>query len=179
MGINAVFFRYAKLAGGEEILARSVFVQDTVGVGERRNQRPPVAELLAIADGRKVRSLVDSCRGMSAVWDEDPSNMWGGSLTYSLTTPLGWRILCRTNVAGKKRSSPEGTLDVWIWFKNVAEVGGLDQEMIGNTLAHDHPQLAGFAEYRIIRLNSSDQAEKLVHQLKAWTQGTPSQHAVA
>jgi hypothetical protein len=180
VSINAVFFKYVKLASGEEILARSVLVPDAVETGHPPPMpQPPIADLLAIADSRKVRALVDICRGMSVVWDEWQSNQWGGSFSYSLTAPVGWRMLCRTNVAGNKRSSPEGTLDVWIWFKNVAEVTGLDPEMIGNMLAHDHPQLAAFEKYRIIRLTTSDQAGKLVQQLKAWVSGTPSQPAVA
>jgi hypothetical protein len=182
VGINAVFFKYVKLAGGEEILARSVLVPDAAGTPEPPSIQPAtpsIAELLTIADSRKVRALVDICRGMSAVWDEWPSNQWGGSFSYSLAAPVGWRMLCRTNVAGNKRSSPEGTLDVWIWFKNIAEVGSVDPEVIGNTLANGHPQLAAFEKYRIIRLTTSDQAENLVQQLKAWVSGTPSQPAVA
>jgi hypothetical protein len=178
VGINAVFFKYAKLADGYEVLGRSVLVPDAGGVGPPP-RRPSIAELLATADARKVRSLVDTFRGMGAVWDESPSKMWGGSFSYSLTAPVGWRMLCRANVSGKKRSSPEGTLDVWVWFKNIALVTGLDPAMIGDTLAHDHPQLAAFVEFRIMRLTTSDHAEKLVRQLKAWASGTQSQPAVA
>jgi len=43
-----------------------------------------------------------------------------------------------------------------VWFKNIAELTGLDPAMIGDTLAHDHPQLAAFAEYRIMRLTTSE-----------------------
>jgi hypothetical protein len=121
MGINAVFFKYAKL-GDEEILVRSVLVSEKVKPTGTRAKKPPPPpeELESSAKVRNVIELVNICRQMSAVWNEWTSAQHGGSWDYSLTTAQGWRLLSRIDVSGEGMKTPVGELDLWICCKNVA-----------------------------------------------------------
>lgn len=121
MGINAVFFKYAKL-GDEEILVRSVLVSEKVKPTGTRAKKPPPPpeELESSAKVRNVIELVNICRQMSAVWNEWTSAQHGGSWDYSLTTAQGWRLLSRIDVSGEGMKTPVGELDLWIRCKNVA-----------------------------------------------------------
>src|SRR5579872_1588260 len=86
MNINAVFFRYAKLSGGQEILARSVLVAESVlQSGKSSRNRPTVSELLQIASSHGALSMVEAFRTLAKddvyVWEE-PQSTYGGSFRY-------------------------------------------------------------------------------------------------
>jgi endonuclease NucS-like protein len=70
ININAVFFRYAKTAQGDEVLIRTVLVPDTVrGVSPARTMTE--AELLKMADDHNTRRIVEICRRLSSTADEE------------------------------------------------------------------------------------------------------------
>jgi hypothetical protein len=65
ININAVFFRYAKTAQGDEILVRTVLVPDAVRVrGTPRSDRMSEANLMALAGVHKISKLVEICRNI-------------------------------------------------------------------------------------------------------------------
>lgn len=168
--INAIFFKYARLRSGEEILARSVLVAD-----EARKERPhrgkkvSLADLLTVAKDRGVDNLLEICRHMNAIWQENPGGAYGGSLSYWVRTEAGWRLLYGINVAGKRMSppTPSGELDIWIPAENLAEVTGVEEATIRSTLARDY-QLLAQGKDCVIRLRTLAQAEALVKQLQEW-----------
>lgn len=168
--INAVFFSYAKLSTGEKILARTVLVDEQIRPPRRR--RYTLAEILKMADDRKVGNLVDICRRMRENWVEDPTSAHGASIYYSLTTPEGWRGLFGINVSGAQMKTPAGQLDVWVVTKNIAEVTAIDEDAIRSALAREHPQLNPGLEKWFTRLGTPAQAESLVHHLKEWAEAS-------
>ncbi len=62
MPVNAVFFKYARLSSGDEILARSVLVAEEVGKVRGRRSRVTLSDLRQIAEERKVLPLLEACR---------------------------------------------------------------------------------------------------------------------
>jgi len=109
MDVNAVFFSYAKLPTGEKILARTVLADEASSPVARK--RITLAEVLKLADDRRIRGIVDICRRMRDVWDEGPSATHGASIVYSLQTPNGRRGLFGLNVSGEKMKTPAEQLN--------------------------------------------------------------------
>jgi hypothetical protein len=135
--INAVFFKYAIIAG-QEILVRSMLVSDEVTKPRRAPREGKVQlapeELEKVANERKVSELVNICREMHTFWDESSTDYFPGSWRYSKTAEQGWRSLVRVDVTGNASNTPVGELDVWVRCKNVAEVTGIDEATIRSTL---------------------------------------------
>jgi hypothetical protein len=171
IGINAVFFKYAKI-GSEEILARSMLVSEEVSKDRRSpasKARPKPEDLDKIAQERNVTELVNTCRKRNAVWDEWPSPKYGGSWRYALSTEQGRRLLLRIAVSDEAMKTPAGELDVWVRPENVAEVTGTDESAVRNAFKDGYLQLAEKFGNLCIRLRTKVEAEKFVHQLKEWT----------
>lgn len=168
--INAVFFKYAKLQNQHEILVRSVLVSDEVrktqvSGGYQRSQ----TELLAMATERQTTALVEICRRMNTVWEEEGTAGYGGSFRYWAETPTGKsKVVFGINVSGKRLDAPAGQLDVWIAAASLAEVTGVSEKEIRLKLEHDRQRNPPQQIDYVIRLESPDQAEKLVKQLQAW-----------
>lgn len=59
--INAVFFSYRKLSGGEDVLLQSVWVLQYVAAARTR-RKPTEAELMTMAKENNTRDLVEVCR---------------------------------------------------------------------------------------------------------------------
>lgn len=180
MGINAVFFKYAKL-GSEEILVRSMLVSEEVRKVRSSSapRRPSPEDLTKIAAERNVTELVRICRQMSAVWDEFPSARHGDSWGYSLTTDQGWRLLLRIDVYGREMKTPDGELDLWVRYKNVAEVTATGETVVRNVLQGGYSLLAEKSGNVIIRLRTTAEAEKFVQQLKEWVSSPKPQDGAA
>lgn len=178
MGINAVFFKYAKL-GSEEILVRSMLVSEEVSEARRASapRKPKPEDLNKIAAKRNVTELVTICRQMSSVWDERPSFKHGGSWAYALTTDQGWRLMLRIDVFGGDMKTPDSELDLWLRYKSVAEATAADEAVVRNAIQVGYSLLAERSGNLIIRLRTLAEAEKLVQQLKEWASSPKPQDA--
>jgi hypothetical protein len=181
VGVNAVFFKYAQL-GSEKILARTLLVSEEVRISRQpfvRKPRPAPEDLDRIAADRNVSALVDICRQMKDVWDEEPSTILEGAWTYSLTTDKSWRLLFRIDVSGGRLKTPVGELDLWVRYKNVAEVTATDDAAVRNVLQTGYLLQAEKSGNLIIRLRTKVDAEKFVQQMKEWVSSSKLQDGIA
>jgi hypothetical protein len=180
--INAAFFTYSKLSGGNEVLARTMLVADDLrppGARPGRKQPPPTTDaLLAMADERKALPLVEVCRKAGEVWKENRGAAYGGSFTYWATNASGNSRSGFGIIPGAKYAPPPGQLDVWIPVKNLSEISGIAEDAIRKALTDQHPVRETWAIECWLRLKEIEQAIALVAQLKAWRlQADDSTHA--
>lgn len=166
--VNAVFFRYAKTRTGEEILIRTVLVPDSIRItsGPARH-KPTVAQLLTLANDRKISPLVEVLRTMSPLLGEEPTSTYKGSFRYW----YGGRMVCGVNVAGGRYEAPQGELDVWIPVAKLAEVSGTQETEIRQALKHDFSVTEGGTTDYVLRLNDTKKAAELVQRIRAWLAG--------
>ncbi len=168
--INAIFFKYVKLNSGQEIMVRSVLVTDELRKTRSSSgyTRTP-EELLSIAAQNKTTHIVEICRRMGTIWDEQGTASYGGAFRY-WTQPAAnkWKMMFGVNVAGERLHPPSGQLDVWIPTASMSEVTGIKEEIIRQKLKSEHPLEAAQPTDCIVRLKDAVQAEKLVAQLKVW-----------
>src|SRR5208337_1938336 len=99
VNLNAVFFRYAKLSTGQELLARSVLVAESVLQSATTSRREPtVSELLAMATARQVLPMVEAFRALGKddkYASEQAANAFEGSFRYWRENPesKGWKMV--------------------------------------------------------------------------------------
>jgi hypothetical protein len=172
VNINAAFFRFAKLNGGQEILARSVLVAESViQTSSSNKKKPPVSELLARAAARQVLQHVDIMRAL-AKGDRDlsetPSSTYGGSFRYWRKDIDGKpRMILGVNVSGERRDTPAGQLDIWIPANTLAQVLAVSEQE-AKTLLKQLPILDMKSSDCIIRLQSPREAESVANHIKQW-----------
>ncbi len=165
--INAVFFQYAKLSDGKEILARSLLVEDRIPPIPPPVIHPTLEQLLAMADERMTMPLVEVCRQMRDVWEETRYWTFGGSFRYWTSPPAGRKMVFGINVAGKDGPGA-GQLDAWIPFKSLADAIGVADTTIKDALTDAHPVRKMAVEDCWLRLKTVEDAQKLIGQLKQW-----------
>jgi hypothetical protein len=183
VNINAVFFRYAKLANGEEILARSVLVPESAmkpGIGSHR--KFSAAELMNMATPRQVVPMVEPLRALAKdekyVW-EDPATAYGGSFRFWRKNVDGKsKMVLGINVSGERRGTPIGKLDLWMPIGSLAEVLGM-AESEANQLLQKLPVLEIAGGDRILRLADRNAAEAVAKQLRDWFDKYPGFYARA
>lgn len=165
--INAVFFKYAKLSGGE-ILARSFLVADEARPKHRGRMSPSLDQLMAMAAERKTIELVEICRRMGESWEETCSCAYNGSLRYWASTSAGpRRMVFGVNVFGKN-NPPSGQLDIWISMRALAESSNIPETEIRKSMKENHPVLDLQVVDCWLRLKEAAQAESIVERLKSW-----------
>jgi hypothetical protein len=160
--INAVFFRYAKVFQGSEILVRTVLVPET----ERfRNPRSEMTrELLTKANDTRTAKLVDACRKMSSITEEIAAETYDGSFRYWLNGKMVFGV----NVAGGRRKAPQGELDVWIPVTTLAKFSTVSEQELRSVLKSDFQASESGVTDCIVRLKSQEQAQELVSRLRKW-----------
>ncbi|HWS17155.1 MAG TPA: endonuclease NucS domain-containing protein [Candidatus Elarobacter sp.] len=172
VNINAAFFRFAKLNGGQEILARSVLVAESViQTSSSNKKKPPISELLARAAARQVSQHVDIMRAL-AKGDRDlsetPSSTYGGSFRYWRKDIDGKpRMILGVNVSGERRDTPAGQLDIWIPANTLAQVLAVSEQE-AKTLLRQLPIFDMKSSDCIIRLQSPHEAESVADHIKQW-----------
>ena len=164
--INAVFFRYAKTAQGEEILVRTVLVPD-IARSSDSGRTVTAADLMAVANDLKIIKLVETCRKFSAVAEERARRTYGGSFRYWLKD----KMIFGVNVAGGRRKPPPGELDVWIPVPSLSGITGVPDQEIRKVLKQDFTTTESGMTDCIIRLKSSDEAQALVSRVRGWVTG--------
>jgi hypothetical protein len=183
VNLNAIFFRYAKLSSGQEILARSVLVPESIVKPVTSSPRKPsISELLATGATRQVLPIVEAFRALGKdqeyTWEE-AANAYGGSFRYWRKNVDGLaKMVLGVNVSGQRRTSPVGQLDVWIPTATLAGVLGLSDTQIKEMIN----RLSGL-EMRgsdaIVRLKDERSARELANQMEAWFQKYPGFYQAA
>ena len=110
---------------------------------------------------------------MNSIWQEQRTKTYGGSFRYWAEAPDGYdRMVYGVNVAGERMRTPSGELDVWFPTKRLSECTGIEESEIRRLLTSRHPQLVAQPTDCIIRLKNTEEADRLIQQLKAWA-GAP------
>jgi hypothetical protein len=167
--INAVFFQYARLSEGKEILARALLVPEESSPQPKiSKERLNAEELIKMAAGNGTGDLVKICRTVGDWWFEEAVSTFGGSFRYWGQSRAGQdRMVFGVNVAGKAKP-PHGQVDVWVPIPSVAEVTGqLEQDVraaLGKQpIADIH---MGKNDPCWIRLKTAEEAQALAQQLR-------------
>ena len=171
--INVVFFSYARLKDGQEVIARTVLVPDEtqqVRVGRRT---PSVAELLKMAELRQTSDMVNVCRQAASFLTEELTTAYGKSLRYWAKGPQGHRAVFGVNVSGERQKAPPGNLDVWIPTKGLSEVVGMTEEAIRDAINQRYSVQHSTNFDLVVRIHSVEQAQDLVDELKGWVSASP------
>lgn len=163
--INAIFFRYARTARGDEVLIRTVLVPEKVRAEE--SYRVPEADLMALANKLKISQLVNICRQIAGVADEGARRTYGGSFRYRFKG----KIIFGVNVAGERRKPPIGELDVWLPVPSIERTTGVPEKDIRELLHRDFQSTDSGATDCIVRLKSQEQAQALVSRIRNWVMG--------
>jgi Endonuclease NucS C-terminal domain len=174
IAINTAFFS-AFEDEGQTLLATD-WLLDQEEVAERSEAKAKVntAEILALAEDRKITKLVEICRQLSSDTEEKPAPAYGGSLRYWLKG----KMVVGVNIAGGRRSPPLGELDVWLQVMKMAEVVSVPAEKIRQTLKREFAAMdAGLTEC-IVRIKSPQEAQHLVAVIREWIR-TRAQESVA
>lgn len=185
VNLNALFFRYAKLPTGQEILARSVLVAEGVLQSATPSRRKPsVSELLATATARHVLPIVEAFRALGK--DEEPAweeaaNSYGGSFRYwRKNTEEKAKMILGVNVSGQRKDSPIGHLDIWIPIGALAQVLGVSETQAKEML-NKLPLMEMKGADAIARLKDEKSAQEVAKQIEGWFLKYPGfyQHKVA
>jgi hypothetical protein len=170
--LNAVFFRYAKLSAGQEILARSVLVAESALKPTTPSRRKPtVSELLAVATDRKVLPMVEAFRTLGKdekYATEEAQNTFEGSFRYWRKNIEGKaKMILGVNVSGRRKDSPSGQLDIWIPIATLAQVLGVPETQAREMLSK-LPILEMKGADAIVRLKDERPAQEVAKQIEGW-----------
>jgi len=167
--INAACFQFFKTMDGRQLLAR------TFTVTKAEKKRPPEkrphteTELLAMAKANGTEELVNICRQMRDVWEEEPIWTAEGSFRYW----TGGRMVYGVNASGKLTGADppqQGQLDAWLRTDKLAELTGVSEEAIKQRFSKTFtPFPAGRMDF-VLRLKSRKEAELFIEELKALAQ---------
>jgi Endonuclease NucS len=180
VNINAIFFRYAKLSTGQELLARSVLVPESVLQPTTVSPRKPsMQELLAAATGRQVLPMVQAFRALGKdekYATEEAANAFGGSFRYWRKNTEGKaKMVVGVNVSGQRKDTPVGQLDIWIPTGTLAQVLGISdaqvKEMLGKL-----PVLEMRGADAIVRVKDERTAREAAKQFEEWFEKYPGFH---
>ena len=166
--INAVFFQYARLSEGKEILARAMRVAEESSPQPKKSKEPTTDELITMAAQHGTEELLKICRTASDWWFEEPVSTFDGAFRYWGTSGAGQdRMVFGVNI-GAKAKPPHGQLDVWIPASSVAEVTGKLESEVRAALGKQpiaNIQM-GKNDPCWIRLKTVDEARALLQQLR-------------
>jgi Endonuclease NucS len=176
IGINAVFFEYARLSGGNEVLARAMLVPEEFAVQPKTSrQRANEDGLIKMATENGTQQLVDVCREVGEWWEEEAVTTFDGSFRFWGESEAGQdRMVFGVNVAAKAKP-PNGQLDVWIPAASLAEVTGRPETEVRSALQKQpivNIQM-GRKNPRWIRLKTEEEARALIQQLRDFNQKAP------
>ena len=171
--INVVFFSYARLKDGQEVIARTVLVPEETRQERVRRRAPSVAELLKMAELRQTSDMVNVCRQAASFLTEEQTTAYGKSLRYWSKGPQGDRAVLGVNVSGERQKAPPGNLDVWIPTKGLSEVAGMTEEAIRDAINQRYSVQHSTNFDLVVRIHSVEQAQDLVGELKGWVSASP------
>lgn len=166
--INAIFFRYAKTSHEDAILIRTVLVPEPIRGANRATIT--TADLLKLADEKKVRPLVEICRRLGTLTTEMPSSTYGGSFRY-----FKRRLIVGINIAGEKGDPAPGELGVWIPVYKLPEVIPIPEQEIRDSLKAQFGAADSGKTECTLSLKTPEQAEALVSLIQKWLAAAPDE----
>jgi hypothetical protein len=177
INLNAIFFRYAKLSTGQEILARSVLVAESILQSATPSRRkPPIADLLGTATARQILPLLEAFRALGKdekYATEEVANAFDGSFRYWRKNTEGKaKMVLGVNVSGQRKDSPIGQLDIWIPIGSLAQVLGVSEAQAKEML-NKLPILEMKGADAIARLKDEPSAREAAKQIGGWFQRYP------
>ena len=175
--INAVFFSYARLKDGQEVIARTVLVPDETQQVRAGRRTTSVAELLEMSEQRRTSDMVKICRQAAGFLKEEAAGTYGKSFRYWAKGPQGSRMVFGVNVSGERLNAPPAHLDAWIPSMGLSEVAGMTVESIRDVINQRHPVQHSTDFDLVVRIDSVEQAQTLINELKGWVSANP--HASA
>jgi Endonuclease NucS len=163
--INAVFFQYARLSDGKEIIARTMLVAEGARANHpTRSSHPTADELMYMANKQGVAPLVQVCRSIAPPLEELTNNVYGGCFRYHGTNLAGQsRFLFGINIPGKY-NPPQSELDVWVPVRSLVEVAGRPEDEV-RAMLRKHPVLDMQIGECWLRLTNTEQAEAFTKQI--------------
>ncbi len=172
LGINAVFFRYAKLDSGVEILARSVLIPESM-IQETlvREPKTKAADLMKLGTDRQVSQMIEMLRSLAKdeeyVWEE-AGGTYGGSFRFWRKNLEGkGKMIIGVNVSGERLKTPAGQLDIWIPTDSLAQVLGVSEQNMTEMLK-TLPIFGMKGGDVIVRLENQKATESVAQGLKEW-----------
>jgi hypothetical protein len=124
-----------------------------------------------MANNLKTTRLVEACRKMSEIVDEEqPASTYGGSFRYWLKRKMIFGI----NVAGGRRDPDVGQLDVWIPVPSLAMVTNVPENDIRQVLIKEFNAAVSGKTDCIVGLTSLEETQALVSRVRGWVIGKPS-----
>jgi hypothetical protein len=165
--MNAVFFHYASLSDGKEIIMRTMLVPEESRPKHPVQLRHPTPdELMFTAHKQGVAPLVQVCRSIAPPLEELTNNLYGGCFRYHGNSPSGQsRFLLGVSIPGKY-NPPKSQLDVWVPVKSFMEVTGKPEDEV-RAMLRKHPVLDMQIAECWIRLTNTEQAEAFIKQIMA------------
>ena len=159
ININAVFFSYARLKDGQEVIARTVLVPDETQKVRTGRRTTSVAELLDISEQRRTSDMVKICRQAAGFLREQAAGTYGKSFRYWAKGPQGNRMVFGVNVSGERLNAPPANLDVWIPSMGLSEVAGMTEESIRDAINQRHPVQHSTDFDLVLKIQSVEQAQ--------------------
>jgi hypothetical protein len=181
VNMNAIFFRYAKLANGAEILARSVLVaESTIQQGKPQSRKKRALELVSMAAAKKITGMVESFRVLAKddeYVSEEAATTYGKSYRYWRKNTEGKaKMVFGVNVSGERRNTPTGQLDIWIPKHTLGRVLDLPEQQMKDLLKK-LPALEMYATDNkddcIVRLENQQAADSTAKLLQDWFEKYP------
>jgi hypothetical protein len=170
--IEVVTFTYAALAGGEEIIARSILTPDPPLAGSSKpTTKVTTEQLLQIADQSALLPLVQQLDALSALGlSVERFSTSGGKMRYwvKLSGDGGWRVLFGIYIGSEKHSTPEGSLDVWIRPETVMGLIGATAESVLEPL-HQFEVVYQSQVSIVVRVHNEHEAVNLAELLRKWS----------
>jgi hypothetical protein len=172
ININAAFFRFAKINNGQEILARSVLVAESViQTASSNKRRPSISELMTRASSRLITPLVNILRDLSKDdrdLSEEAASSYGGSFRYWRKNTEGKaKMVLGVNLSGERRDTPAAQLDIWIPVNSLAQVLAVSEQQ-AKDLLKQLPVLDMKTSDCIIRLTDQQAAENIATHFRDW-----------
>ena len=118
--------------------------------------------------------MVKICRQAAGFLREQAAGTYGKSFRYWAKGPQGSRMVFGVNVSGERRNAPPANLDVWIPTGGLAEVAGMPVESIRDAISQRHPVQHSTDFDIVLRLQSVEQVQVLVDELKGWASSSLS-----
>lgn len=138
--------------------------------GEESQTEFSEVDLMAMAEQRHVRPLVEVCRRMSGFWPEQARTTYGGSFRYwAGVTKHRRRMVFGINVSGELTGSTDGELPIWIRVAKMHTALAIAEDKIRERITEFFPKAWYKTPRRcIVSLRSVEDAERLVKLLSSF-----------
>jgi hypothetical protein len=169
--MEVVTFTFATLLDGQEIIARSILMPETIPSTKQATTNMTMPDILRIAAERKIEHIVAVIRKIKGYdWAEELVPRRRGYLRYWVRTlEEKDKALFSIDIAGERLDSPIGSVDLWFTPEGASEFCGLSSEVVRDELNKFNVVKITSAKV-FIRLSTVEDAERLLKLLGEWTE---------